>query len=64
VYKKPIVTAGYLESTQYLCTDTNPESYAAAAILKALRGHAPKPIPHFWEENIGVLREAYSTLQS
>ena len=62
-FKKPIVAAGYLPSSQYLLAETNPSDYAAA-ILESLAGNTHAPVPRFWEDNRATLREAYSHLWS
>ncbi|MFW9795385.1 MAG: glycosyltransferase [Candidatus Thorarchaeota archaeon] len=61
LFEKPIVTAGYLPCSDYLSSDTTIESFSAA-ILDGLRGKAPKPKPHTWEENIPTIRKAYGSL--
>jgi glycosyltransferase involved in cell wall biosynthesis len=62
LFEKPIVVAGYLPSPDYISADTTIESYSKA-ILEGLNGEAPKPTPHTWEENLPLLRKAYSILQ-
>ncbi len=61
VFEKPIVTAGYLPCSDYLSADTTSDSYSEA-ILAGLRGQAPKPTPHTWEENHSIIRRAYRIL--
>jgi glycosyltransferase involved in cell wall biosynthesis len=62
LFEKPIVTAGYLPGPDYLSADTTVESYSKA-ILAGLKGDAPKPTPHTWEENLPLVRKAYKVLQ-
>jgi len=62
LFEKPIVAAGYLPGRDYISADTTVESYSDA-ILEGLRGNAPKPTPHTWEENLPTIRKAYKTLQ-
>jgi glycosyltransferase involved in cell wall biosynthesis len=63
IFKKSIVTAGYGSDSEYLSAETNPESYANA-IMKGFAGEAPKPTPHFWEENLSKIKKAYSLLMN
>ena len=62
LFEKPIVAAGYLPGPDYISAKTTVESYSEA-ILSGLRGEAPKPTPHTWEENLPTLRKAYKVLQ-
>jgi hypothetical protein len=61
LFEKPIVAAGYLPGPDYISAKTTVESYSKA-IIKGLRGHAPRPTTHVWEENIPVLKKAYRSL--
>jgi hypothetical protein len=61
VFEKPIVAAGYSNCKDYLSASTNVESYSKA-IISAFRGKAPKPTPHYWEENEAIIKEAYLLL--
>ena len=61
LYQKPIVVAGYSDCPDYLSAKRTVKSYSEA-IVAAFKGGAPVPIPHTWEENIPVLKEAYSYL--
>ncbi|NHI82931.1 MAG: glycosyltransferase [Candidatus Thorarchaeota archaeon] len=63
LFEKPIVAAGYSPGKDYISTDTRTELYARG-IVEGLNGGAPKPIPHYWEENIPTLKKAYEALQS
>ena len=62
-FEKPIVAAGYSECKDVLAADTTIDSFSKA-IIAAFNGKAPKPKPHFWEENENLIREAYSHLFS
>ena len=48
--EKPIVAAGYGQSSQYLLVDQNPKAFAEG-IMKGLEGKITPPKPHYWEEN-------------
>jgi hypothetical protein len=61
VFEKPIVAAGYSDCRDFLSASTNAESYSNA-IVSAFRGNAPRPTPHYWEENEPKIKEAYSLL--
>lgn len=63
LFKKPIATAGYLPGDDYISAETNRESYSKA-IISGLRGEAPEPTPHTWEENRSTIRKAYSALMN
>jgi glycosyltransferase involved in cell wall biosynthesis len=62
LFEKPIVAAGYLPGPDYISANTTVESYSKA-ILSGLRGEAPKPTPHTWEENLPLVKKAYKVLQ-
>ncbi|MFQ5834177.1 MAG: hypothetical protein ACE5H4_15845 [Candidatus Thorarchaeota archaeon] len=61
LFEKPIVVAGYLPGPDYISAETTVDSYSEA-VLEGLRGNAPRPTPHTWEENLPTIRKAYKAL--
>jgi glycosyltransferase involved in cell wall biosynthesis len=60
-FEKPIVAAGYSNCDDYLSPKTTVSEFSRD-IKRALNGDAPKPQPHFWEENEQHIIDAYNLL--
>lgn len=54
---KPIVACGYMPSSQYFLTEQTPEAFAEGILLGFNKG-IKSAIPHFWSENIKVIKRA------